>query len=58
MLLMDLSKARVLMVKPGEVIHGNHHILINNIHTQQHHGSTLSPEFASVWKYMATANVQ
>lgn len=57
MLLMNMSKAKVLMVKPGETIHGDHHILINNIDTQQHHGSTLFPVFANVWKYMATADV-
>ena len=55
MVLMHLSKPATLMVKPGEVIHGNHPILINNIPTKNPHGSTLLPQFKSIWKYMATA---
>ena len=55
MVLMHLSKPATLMVKPDEVIHGNHPILINNIPTKNPHGSTLLPQFKSIWKYMATA---
>lgn len=41
-----------LMVRPNVSIHGEHHILINNIQTEDHHGSTLFPEFKNVWSYM------
>ncbi len=41
-----------LMVQAGEKIQGNHHILINDISTKDHHGSTLFPEFKNVWAYM------
>ena len=57
MILMHLSKPETLMVAPGEVIYGKHHILVNNIATRQHHGSTLFPQFENVWKYMVTASV-
>jgi hypothetical protein len=56
MMLMHLSKPETLMVKPGEAIHGDCHILINNIPTKHPHGSTLSPQFTNVWKYMVTAD--
>ena len=56
MALMKLSKPETLMVKPGEVIRGTNHILIDDIPTKQHHGSTLFPEFENVWKYMATSD--
>jgi hypothetical protein len=55
MVLMKMRTPKTLMVTPGEVIHGRHQILINNIPTRQHHGSTLFPQFENVWKYMATA---
>jgi hypothetical protein len=54
MALMKMSEADSIMVKPGQAIEGNHHILINDIPTRQHHGSTLFPQFENVWKYMAT----
>ncbi len=41
-----------LMVHPGNPIRGDHHILVNNIHTKDPHGSTLFPEFKKVWAYM------
>jgi hypothetical protein len=43
----------MLMVHSGEIIHGDHHILINDFLTRQH-ASTLFPRFKNVWKYMAT----
>lgn len=54
MVLMDMSKPDARMVKPGEIIHGNYHILINDFPTEQHHGSTLFPQFENAWEYMAT----
>jgi hypothetical protein len=57
-MLMGISKPDTLMVKPGEAIHANHHILINNFPTEQPHGSTLLPQFENVWKYMATARIR
>ncbi|MGH9598286.1 MAG: BPSS1187 family protein [Terracidiphilus sp.] len=58
MMLMDLSEPQTTMVEPGQPIEGDSHILINNIVTKQHHGSTLFPQFKNVWKYMVTASVQ
>ena len=58
MMLMDLSKPDTLMVKEGEVIHGDHHILINDFPTKNYHGATLLPQFKNVWEYMATASVR
>lgn len=54
MALMGAAADDMLMVTPGEVIHGDHHILINNFPTRRHHGSTMFPQFNNVWKYMAT----
>ncbi|HEY4415049.1 MAG TPA: hypothetical protein VGO57_05090 [Verrucomicrobiae bacterium] len=55
-LLMQLAKPEALAVKPGEAIHGNYQILINNVPKKQAHGSTLSGQFTNVWEYMAGAN--
>jgi hypothetical protein len=55
-LLMRLAKPETQMVKPGEVIHGDGHILINDFPTQQPHGSTLFLQFTNVWHYMVTAD--
>jgi hypothetical protein len=55
MLLMGMAQPETVMVKPGEAIEGEHQILINDFPTKQHHGSTLFPQFANVWKYMAGA---
>jgi pimeloyl-ACP methyl ester carboxylesterase len=41
-----------LMVSPGNPIQGDHHILVNNINTNNPHGSTLFTEFKNVWAYM------
>lgn len=54
MKLMQQSQPDTLMVLPGESIHGHKHILINDIPTKDHHGSTISPVFENVWEYMAT----
>lgn len=58
MLLMRLAKPEAQKVKPGEVIPGNDHILINDFPTQQPHGSTLFLQFTNVWQYMVTAKDQ
>jgi len=57
MVLMDLTKPETQLVEPGEAVTGDSHILVNYI-TRNPHGSTLFPEFATVWWYMATASVQ
>ncbi len=57
MTLMHMSKLRVKMVYPGEMIRGNYRILINDIPTEAHHNSTLFPQFQNVWKYMAIGRV-
>jgi hypothetical protein len=51
-MLMGVAKPETLMVEPGEAIHGDYQILINN-DTVVTHGSTLLPEFEDVWKYLA-----
>lgn len=56
--LMEGIHPRPIMVKPGETIHGDHHILINNIPTMHPHNSTLFPVFKNVWKYMATTRIR
>jgi len=56
MVLIHLSKPDTIMVTPGEVIHSDKHILVNNIPTKSPHGSTLFPIFKNVWEYMLTAN--
>lgn len=58
MVLMGLSKPDTVIVQPGEIIHGNSQILINDIDTKRAHGSTLFPDFENVWKYMSTANIR
>jgi hypothetical protein len=54
MVLMEMSHTDTLLVKPGEAIEGDHHILINDFPTR-YHGSTLLPEYENVWRYMARA---
>lgn len=53
MVLMRMSEPETIMVRPGEVIHGYHRILINDFPTKKRHGSTLFPQFENVWRYMA-----
>lgn len=57
MLLMDISTPDAITVEPGAAIQGHHQILINDIPTKNHHGSTLFPQFANVWQYMATTPI-
>lgn len=57
-LLMGLPKPETLAVKPGEAIHGHYQILINDVPKKNAHGSTISPQYANVWEYMATENGQ
>ena len=52
LLLMQLSKPETLAVNPGQAIHSNCHILINDIPGKSPHGSTVLPEFENVWRYM------
>jgi hypothetical protein len=40
------------MVSPDRPVQSNRHILVNNIATPDPHGSTLSPVFVRVWRYM------
>lgn len=56
--LMDGTNPRTIMVKPGKAIHGDHHILINNIPTRHPHSATLFPQFKNVWKYMVTTKIR
>ena len=57
-MLMGITKPDTLLVQPGEVIHANSHILINNFPTEEPHGSTLFPQFENVWQYMATTRIK
>lgn len=52
MKLMQLSKIDTAMVQPGIPVKGYAQILVNNIATNNAHGSTVSLEFMNVWKYM------
>ncbi len=52
--LMQFSKAESLAVQPGEAIHSNCQILVNDIPAKSPHGSTVLPKFENVWKYMLT----
>lgn len=50
--LMGTSNPDTFMVKPGQIIEGDHHILINDF-PDKYHGSTLLPQYENVWRYMA-----
>lgn len=50
--LMNLSNIDTLMVQPGVPVFGNAQILVNDIPTNNPHGSTVSLQFQNVWKYM------
>ncbi len=41
-------------VKPGEAVHGNYQILINDVPKKSAHGSTISTEYTNAWEYMLT----
>jgi len=56
MKLMNLSRIDTIMVQPGVPVRGHAHILINDISTNNPHGSTVSLQFANVWKYMLNEN--
>jgi len=52
MALMNFSRIDTLMVQPGVPVQGHAHILVNDIPTNNPHGSTITLQFANVWKYM------
>jgi hypothetical protein len=52
MKLMNLSHIDTIMVQPGVPVRGHAQILVNDIQTNNPHGSTISLQFANVWKYM------
>jgi hypothetical protein len=52
--LMKLAQPAPLMVEPGAAIQGDHQILVNDVEAKRAHGSTIQPEFESVWQYMST----
>lgn len=52
--LMHLTKLDADPVKPGESINGDYGILVNDAPKKRAHGSTLSPQFTNVWRYMIT----
>ena len=52
MKLMKLSRIDTLMVQTGIPVQGHAHILVNDIPTNNPHGSTLFLQFANVWKYI------
>lgn len=56
--LMGAAKPETLMVQPGEAVHGDYQIFINDAEARGAHGSTLSPEFENVWKYLAAAGAK
>ena len=56
MKLMNLSRVDTIMVQPGVPVQGHAHILVNDIPTNNPHGSTISLQFVNVWKYMLDAN--
>jgi hypothetical protein len=51
-MLMSLTNPATLTVKPGETIHGDYQIFINDFPKKGAHGSTLSLQFTNVWDYM------
>jgi len=56
LMLMRLAKLETLTVKPGEAVHGDYQILINDFPKKSAHGSTISPQFTNVWEYLVTEN--
>ena len=52
MALMNFSRIDTSMVQPGVPVQGHAHILVNDIPTNNPHGSTITLQFANVWKYM------
>ncbi|RFM29531.1 BPSS1187 family protein [Deminuibacter soli] len=52
--IMQTNAPDSLFVLPGEAVKGHPHILINDLDTKDHHGSTLDPRFVQVWNYVLT----
>jgi hypothetical protein len=50
--LMQLPKLQTLNVQPGDVIHGDYQIFVNDFPKKSAHGSTISGQFTNVWDYM------
>lgn len=50
--LMGMLAADSVFVQPGMPVNTNKHILVNDIKTNNPHGSTLQVEFTKVWEYM------
>lgn len=48
----DHVDAETVNVTPGEAIHGDYQILVNNVPKILAHGSTLSTRYTNVWEYM------
>src|ERR1700759_1571423 len=46
------SKTDTTFVRPGDVIGGERHIFVNDLDTEDHHGSTMDRVFVPVWAYM------
>ena len=53
-MLMQLAKPETLAVQPGEPVHGNCQILINDVPKKRAHGSTISSAYTNAWQYMLT----
>jgi len=58
MKLMNLARIDTVMVQPGVPVLGHAHILVNDIPTDNPHGSTISLQFINVWKYMLNENTE
>ncbi|HEY1790434.1 MAG TPA: hypothetical protein VGJ73_19965 [Verrucomicrobiae bacterium] len=54
--LMHLAGLKTVAVKPGEAIHGDYQIFVNDVPKKSAHGSTLSTQYTNVWEYMVGAN--
>jgi hypothetical protein len=51
-MLMHLAGPKTVAVEPGEAIHGDYQILVNDAPKKSAHGSTISTQYTNVWKYM------
>jgi len=51
-MLMHLANPKTLPVKPGEAIHGEYQVFVNDVPKKSAHGSTLSTQYTNVWEYM------
>lgn len=50
--LMQKSSADSVFITPNTPVQGHPQILVNDLDTQDHHGSTLNTQFLPVWQYM------